>query len=102
MAAHVQEDSVYQERRLGGGAADSSWSTVGWYGGTVDEAAIAILPHGLDGHQVKDVIAGMGLQRSVLLTPHLHVRAHACMLPASSAGCSVVTVLLLSPPHLHL
>ncbi|EIE21813.1 hypothetical protein COCSUDRAFT_53863 [Coccomyxa subellipsoidea C-169] len=71
-ALKVMEESSDREPRAGGSEAESSWSTVGWYGGNVDEAAIAILPHGLDGHGVKDVIAGLGLQRSVLLTPHLH------------------------------
>ncbi|CAL8471648.1 g11190 [Coccomyxa elongata] len=71
-SALFDQESIAAERRSGGAGAESTWSTVGWFGGAVDAAAIAILPHGLDGHAVKDVIAGMGLERSVLLTPHLH------------------------------
>lgn len=80
------------ERRSGGAGAESTWSTVGWFGGAVDAAAIAILPHGLDGHAVKDVITGMGLERSVLLTPHLHVRAPAHLLAHQRTSCTLNTV----------
>ena len=76
----MQQESIAAERCSGGSDAESSWSTVGWFGGAVDPAAIAILPHGLDGCAVKDVITGMGLERSVLLTSHLHVRAPAHLL----------------------
>ncbi len=80
------------ERRSGGAGAESTWSTVGWFGGAVDAVAIAILPHGLDGHAVKDVITGMGLERSVLLTPHLHVRAPAHLLAHQRTSCTLNTV----------
>ena len=39
-----------------------------------DPSAVAILPHGVDGHLVAEVVAGMRLQRAVLLTSQLHVR----------------------------
>ena len=38
-----------------------------------------ILPHGLDGHQVKEVVGSMQLQRIVLLTDRLQVSSmEAC------------------------
>ena len=38
-----------------------------------------ILPYGLDGHQVKDVVGSMQLQRIVLLTDRIEV-SHRCFI----------------------
>ena len=64
---------------LGLGASSSSWATIG--DARADASAVAILPHGVDGHVVREVVAGMRLQHCVLLTANLHVRAPASCPP---------------------
>ena len=63
---------MLQDRRAGGAGAEASWSSV--HDAYADASAVAILPHGVDGHLVAEVVAGMRLQRAVLLTSQLHVR----------------------------
>lgn len=52
---------------------DLSWSSSSWYRGPVDSRAVALFPHGVDGHLVKEVVTSMKLQRGVLLTSSLQV-----------------------------
>ena len=67
-----EDEALLQDRRAGGVGAEASWASV--HGALADPSAVAILPHGVDGHLVAEVVAGMRLQRSVLLTSQLHVR----------------------------
>ncbi|CAK0785286.1 hypothetical protein CVIRNUC_008492 [Coccomyxa viridis] len=50
-------------------AAAPSWASSEWQAS--EAGAVQILPHGLDGHQVKEVVGSMQLQRIVLLTDRL-------------------------------
>ena len=52
-------------------AAAPSWASSEWQAS--EAGAVQILPHGLDGHQVKEVVGSMQLQRIVLLTDRLQV-----------------------------
>ena len=64
----AQED----DRRLGHLAAGPSWASSEWQ--ATEAGAVQILPYGLDGHTVKEVVGSMQLQRIVLLTDRLQVR----------------------------
>ena len=58
-------------------AAAPSWASSEWQAS--EAGAVQILPHGLDGHQVKEVVGSMQLQRIVLLTDRLQVSSmEAC------------------------
>ena len=64
----TQED----ERREGQwAAAGPSWVSSEWQ--ATEAGAVQILPYGLDGHQVKEVVGSMRLQRIVLLTDCIEV-----------------------------
>ena len=52
-------------------AAAPSWVSSEWQAS--EAGAVQILPHGLDGHQVKEVVGSMRLQHIVLLTDRLQV-----------------------------
>ena len=66
--ALAQED----DRRLPSlAAAAPSWASSEWQAS--EAGAVQILPYGLDGHQVKEVVGSMQLQRIVLLTDRLQV-----------------------------
>lgn len=63
----VQED----DRRDGRWASGPAWVSSEWQ--ATESGAVQILPYGLDGHQVKDVVGSMRLQRIVLLTDRIEV-----------------------------
>ncbi len=68
----MQED----DRREGYLAAGPSWASSEW--AATEAGAVQILPYGLDGHQVKEVVGSMQLQRIVLLTDRLQVSLLQC------------------------
>ena len=63
----LQED----DRRDGRWASGPAWVSSEWQ--ATEAGAVQILPYGLDGHQVKDVVGSMQLQRIVLLTDRIEV-----------------------------
>lgn len=67
----AQED----DRRDGRWASGPAWVSSEWQ--AREAGAVQILPYGLDGHQVKDVVGSMQLQRIVLLTDRIEVSIHA-------------------------
>ena len=69
----MQED----DRREGQWAGGPSWVSSEWQ--ATEAGAVQILPYGLDGHQVKDVVGSMQLQRIVLLTDRIEV-SHPCFI----------------------
>ena len=60
-------------------AAAPSWASSEWQAS--EAGAVQILPHGLDGHQVKEVVGSMQLQRIVLLTDRLQVTSSGSLPP---------------------
>lgn len=67
MILPLQED----DRREGHLTGGPSWTSSEW--AATETGALQILPYGLDGHQVKEVVGSMQLQRIVLLTDRLQV-----------------------------
>ena len=67
MILPLQED----DRREGHLVAGPSWASSEW--AATEAGALQILPYGLDGYQVKEVVGSMQLQRIVLLTDRLQV-----------------------------
>ncbi len=63
----------------------SSWSSIN--DARADAYTVAILPHGVEGHLVREVVANMRLQHTVLLTANLHVRALHPLTISISAHC---------------
>ena len=63
----AQED----DRRDGRWASGPAWVSSEWQ--ATEAGAVQILPYGLDGHQVRDVVSSMQLQRIVLLTDRIEV-----------------------------
>ena len=52
-------------------AAGPSWTSTEWQ--AREAGAVQILPYGLDGEQVKEVVGSMRLQHIVLLTDRIEV-----------------------------
>ena len=57
-------------------AAGPTWTSTEWQ--AREAGAVQILPYGLDGDQVKEVVGSMRLQRIVLLTDRIEVGHHPC------------------------
>jgi hypothetical protein len=89
----LQED----DEREGDLAAGPFWASSEW--AATEAGALQILPYGLDGHQVKEVVGSMQLQRIVLLTDRLQVSLFVfCDVQNEDTPFSVLKACLLMLP----